>query len=179
MTSDSAAPVRVALLLSGHLRDVCRDEYHFEPLRRTVADCRSLAVCDLFIATWDVLFPRSPTATAAAPSPANHSDLSNRSLLGTSSLACLAQIQLRLRPEAISVDSQPPDIVPRYGNATWWRREEDRPVLSVAGLRSYVYAAAAASHLKRRHCAVFECGAYAIAVRCAPAVAQARVDRRL
>jgi hypothetical protein len=92
----------------------------------------------------------------------------NGSFPGTSSFACLAEIQRKLRPEAVSVESQPPDVVPRYANATWWRREADVPVLPLSGLRSSVYAAAAVSALKRRHCAVFGCGPYDLVVRLRP-----------
>ena len=131
---------------------------------QAVVGCRQLGTCDLFITTWEYLFPVAPIA--AADREEHDTPIhKNTSLTATSSLSCLAEIQRRLHPQAVSIESQPPDVVPHLGNATWWRREADKPFLPLGGLRSYVYAAEAVSALKRRHCAVFQCGPYDAAVR--------------
>ena len=48
--------VRVAIQLSGHLRDVCQSD-HFGFLLRAVNGCKERAMCDVFLFTFNTLHP--------------------------------------------------------------------------------------------------------------------------
>lgn len=58
-------PRRVALLVAGHLRELCSSESNFAvskwSLGATVAACRRVAKCDLFVFSWAHLDQRTPT----------------------------------------------------------------------------------------------------------------------
>jgi len=132
--------MRVALLVSGHLRDLCLNENNFAPFANAVTGCRSLARCDLFMVTWDVLHP-----------------VSQGDIVNSSSFPCLHRIQQRLQPLAISAEKQPL-ISPLFGNTSWVRYRDSAvkkrtTSVKLSGIHSMIYAAAAVDALKERYCA--------------------------
>ena len=101
--------VAVALQMSGHLRGLCDSAAHFEPLVRLVAGCRAAARCDLFVHTWDELYPQTPSWHTWYPS-----DVPNTA---ATSQRCVEQLRTALRPAAIAIEHQTPSHA--LGNATW------------------------------------------------------------
>ena len=88
--------VAVALQMSGHLRGLCDSAAHFEPLVRLVAGCRAAARCDLFVHTWDELYPQTPSWHTWYPS-----DVPNTA---ATSQRCVEQLRTALRPAAIAIE---------------------------------------------------------------------------
>jgi hypothetical protein len=156
--------MRVALLVSGHLREVCRDERHTAPLLSVVEQCREVATCDVFLQTFDRLHAALPVAgegDAGWPRRANRSN-------GVSVLPCVALLHKRLRLAAVQIEAQPRDVVPRYAGTAWFRRNTSSSATPLAAIRSAVHGAFAVGALKRRHCEVYGGGPYAVAVRLRP-----------
>ena len=162
----------VALQLSGHLRGLCESDAHFQPLSSLVAGCRAVAArCDLFVHTWDELYPRTPSWHTWYPSDVPGGG-------GTSSQRCLEKVRTALRPAAVSVERQAPNR--DLGNATWivvaGRHRETH--VSLAGLRSAVHGVAAAAELRRAHERAARAPPYDVAVRVRPDLYHRRNFRR-
>ena len=152
--------VRVALQLSGHLRNLCDGPTQFEPLAQLVAACRAVAaVCDLFVHTWDELHARTPTWHTWYPSdiPA----------AGASSQPCVEMISRELRPANVFVERQ---VLRRRSNDTWtvFAGRHAETHVSLAGLRSAIYAVKTASRLRRAHERTGKALPYDVAVRLRP-----------
>ena len=130
--------VRVALQVSGHLRELCESNAtagldNFAPLEALVASCREHADCDVFVHTWSTLDASTPTwHTPRPPDP-------------RPSAPCAARLA-RLRPAAVAVDEQPRSAL---ANRTWWRggRWGDS-LVSVAGVLAAVRATRLAAQLR-------------------------------
>ena len=154
-----AGGARIALQLSGHLRGLCDGPSHFEPLASLVAECRAVAWCDLFVHTWDELHAQTPTWHTWYPS-----DVPNA---GASAYPCIEQIARELRPTSVHVERQ---RLSRPANATWTvalgRHRETH--VSLAGLRSAIYAVAASSRMRIAHERAPKSVLYDAAVRLRP-----------
>ena len=89
--------IKVAILVSGHLRDLCASTSHFAPLEAAVSECRALALCDVSVHTWDTTHPAVLLSAAAAQHIANKSGSESIPLNppGLSSLPCVGKIQSR------------------------------------------------------------------------------------
>lgn len=161
----------IALQMSGHLRGLCDSDTNFAPLARLVADCRKAAArCDLFVHTWDDLYPQTPSWHTWYPS-----DVPNR---GSSSRHCVEKLRAELRPTAVAVERQ---VLSRsLGNATWivvaGRHRETH--VSLAGLRTAVSAVASALELRRAHERQRRAPPYDLAVRVRPDLYHRRNFRR-
>ena len=170
-TPASGVMSRVALQLSGHLRGLCESAAHFEPLSSLVAECRAVSRCDLFVHTWDELYPQTPSWHTWYPS-----DLPGGGRL--KSRRCLDQIRAKLHPTSVAVERQEPNRA--LANATWiviaGRHRETH--VSLAGLRSAVRGVAAAAALRRTHELSGRTPPYDIAVRIRPDLYHRRNTRR-
>jgi hypothetical protein len=161
--------VRVALQLSGHLRNLCDSPSNFAPLAALVAACRAVTSCDLFVHTWDELHAHTPTWHTWYPS-----DVPN---LGQSSRPCVQQLTSALAPMAVEVERQ---VSRRSANETWivaaGRHRETH--VSLAGLRSAIEGVAAAARLRQREERSGRVAPYDVAVRVRPDLYQRRNARK-
>lgn len=140
--------VRVAIQLSGHLRDVCQSD-HFGFLLRAVNGCKERAMCDVFLFTFNTLHPH----------------------LVESSQQCVEKMHREINLSDIQVEA---NIVPPHGSIraaegrvvalsksdAWFRRVTEanhllNPLPSY-GIRSYIYAAASASTMRRSSNQVYD-----------------------
>ena len=186
---ESAMP-RIAIQLSGHLKDVCRTDHYHERwtlLQESVKDCRRVATCDVFLATFSTLFPVASKHDVGSlekilPTDVPPHDEYNISHGYWRSWACIAELEKRIGGVvAVAVDVQPKSIVKALGNATmfrgsfkylstrggvahWMRVNATSPSQLrrgtsplLAGVRASVHAIASASRLRRAHCATFGC----------------------
>ena len=145
--------VRVAIQLSGHLRDVCQSD-HFGFLLRAINGCNERAMCDVFLFTFNTLHPH----------------------LVESSQQCVEKMHREINLSDIRVEA---NIVPPHGSIraaegrvalsngdAWFRSTEANHLLHPLpsyGIRSYIYAAASASTMRRSSNQVYD-----VAVRMRP-----------
>jgi hypothetical protein len=139
--------VRVAIQLSGHLRDVCQSD-HFGFLLRAVNGCKERAMCDVFLFTFNTLHPH----------------------LVESSQQCVEKMHREINLSDIRVEA---NIVPPHGSIraaegrvvalsksdAWFRSTEANHLLHPLpsyGIRSYIYAAASASTMRRSSNQVYD-----------------------
>ena len=161
---------RVALQLSGHLRGLCETSAHFDTLASLVGGCRATgATCDLFVHTWDELYPQTPTWHTWYPT-----DVPNA---GVRSARCVQQLKAALQPAAVVVERQ---VLMRPANETWivfsGRHRETH--VSLAGLRSAISAVAAAAQLRATYVQSGKADPYDVAVRLRPDIYHRRNFRR-
>lgn len=86
--------MRVALQVSGLLRETCKNSTTLDAFVKVVKDCRTLASCDLFMATWDTLDGAQTSAY-------------NRTTVAGSSFQCVEKISDALIPVAVMVEPVP------------------------------------------------------------------------
>ena len=145
---------RVALEVSGHLREACARADGRPALAKAVAECRRFAHCDIFLHTWSTL------NAATAVWHHNHFGADD------SSSTCVAQLQddATLRPTALAVSEQAPNGC-RIGGVEvheGWRWNEvavakaprwgrSGAVTALSGLRCAVLAVERATELRRAH----------------------------
>ena len=170
------SPPRIAIQISGHLKDVCRADHYRGPagthrwtnLANAVADCRKVAVCDVFLVTFSTLFPvASKHDSRTIPTASTPAEQYNISHFFWRSYPCLDFLDKLLMPTAVKVDTQPQNIVPALGSTVYYRGSfitsgskqnataSGAPLL--AGVRASVHAVAAAARLRREHCRTFGC----------------------
>lgn len=92
-------PRRIAVLIAGHLRELCSSASNFDgpwSLVQTVAKCRQHATCDAFLFTWSTLDQQTPTW---------HTDLQGGGT--TDASACVARLRQALDLVAVEVQRQP------------------------------------------------------------------------
>lgn len=152
--------VRVALQLSGHLRDLCESPAHFAPLESTVFACRNaVARCDLFVHTWDTLHAQTSSWHTWHPT-----DIPSATM---SSSTCVAKLKSRLQPVKVEVDHQLPGA---SANETWvvaaGKRRETH--VSLAGIRSAIYGVSRVAAMRREYELARKDPPYDVAIRLRP-----------
>ena len=155
-----------ALQLSGHLRDTCHSmQSHgaanlaLQKLNKTVSGCRSsFVLCDVFIHTWSLLHPGTPTWHSHVPSFCDKigcRDPDDAISHSMSSSSCLQTISDLLLPTAVIVEEQPTNpahVVPALGNHTWAQMGRNLShTVSLAGVRAAIHGVAAAAALRQQH----------------------------
>ena len=130
---------RVALQLSGHLRETCDIAANFAVLEETVLSCRRHAQCDLFLHTWDTLQASTPSwhrpnASADPPRPSSE---------------CAGRIATQLNVTNLQVEAQA--SVGRFSNATWYTAKMGDSHISLAGIAAAVETQQKANDLRRAH----------------------------
>jgi len=148
---------RIALQLSGHVRETCASRLHLAQLLAVVQECRAVALCDVFLHTWKVL--TSGSARDALP--------------------CANQLRALLSIVAIAVEPEPrwntsgvwdSFLPPERQNATASASSSNASAhqqLPLAAIESCAYGVVAAAALRRSHEA--HAGlAYDVAVRLRP-----------
>lgn len=96
---DASPPIRGALLLSGHLRDTCRDVQVRRGLLEEVRLCRSAfrGACDVFLHSWDVM-------ESADSNTAGSADVATAE--STSSFVCLQELAQAITFAAVTIERQ-------------------------------------------------------------------------
>lgn len=163
---------RVALQMSGHLRGLCDSDANFAPLKQLVVACRAVASrCDLFVHTWDELYPQ--TSTWHTWYPSDNPNVAARSL------DCVKRLKRQLKPKVVTVENQPMPSA-TLGNHTWivatGRHRETH--VSMAGLRSAIRGVAAVAELRRSHELASRMPQYDVALRLRPDLYHRRNFRR-
>ena len=97
---DASPPIRGALLLSGHLRDTCRDDQVRLGLLEEVRLCRSTfrGACDIFLHSWDVMESADSNAAAGSTNVATAAS--------TSSFLCLQELAQAITFAAVTIEKQ-------------------------------------------------------------------------
>lgn len=179
MTQTRESKPRIAFQLSGHLQQLCSTAPNFSDRMKTrwdeldalLRDCRAVAICDVFIATWSTLRPalakpvQQPDAAPEVRRFGVHELYTNES-----SAECLRTLVERLQVTATHVAEQPIDLMARFGSGKLVRRYPGTTLNSpmrtnislawdapLAGIRASVYAMRMASTLRREFCAAFGC----------------------
>jgi hypothetical protein len=162
---------RVALQLSGHLRDLCCGYSHAAngtgttPLVKLVSQvnsCRRHAICDVYLHTWDRLFPGTSTwhnnDRAFCKEHMCQEPTAAEGRFESSQL-CVSELSRALEPRAITVDRQPLDpgqVWSDVGNATWCLIHKSKPGcstrgVSLAGSKAMIHGIAAAAQMRQSH----------------------------
>ena len=132
---------RVALQLSGHLRETCDSDAKFAVLKESVASCRQHAHCDLFLHTW---------ATLEADTPSWHRPNASAYDSRKSSRECAARITALLNVTSFQVEAQTPSA--RFSKATtWWTSKRGDSHISLAGIAAAIETQRKANDLRRAH----------------------------
>ena len=159
---------RVALQISGHLRDICsgsapagQRRSPLLQLEEQVDSCRRYALCDVYLHTWDRLYPSTTnwhTKNNTFCLVYGCLDPEDAAERDQSSEQCLAKLSRVIHPTAVAVQRQPFDLGDQYpslGNATWrtitthGSHGSITHGVSLAGSRAMIQGIAAALDLRR------------------------------
>ena len=173
--------LRVALILTGHLRDTCDRRGSGKGLATLAAHadmCRSaFARCDIFLHTWDRLEkPPPPTlnTTRRCSAKSSHKCRKNPRLFDTphrSSWPCVQNVTALLDPVAVTVERQDRALGHASDERRWTMHE------TLQGFRMNSASMIGGAELVRRHAAAMG-HQYAAAVRMRADVGATNIDLR-